>query len=67
MKIYNWIKVGQIIVPADGSNYTGIIISVSKDDDTVKHKCLKTGQVYEKSYLGFRCRYIPKENQIFVE
>lgn len=39
-------KVGDIVVPADGSNYRGEIISISEDEDTVRHRCLKTGKVY---------------------
>lgn len=56
-----FIKVGQEIAPADGSNYRGVIIHVDKDGDTVRHRCLNTGQEYEKSYFGFFCRYKPAD------
>ena len=50
-------KVGDIVRPADGSNYRGEIVYVSKEEDVIRHKCLKTGTLYEKSYFGFFCRY----------
>ena len=50
-------KVGDIIVPADGSSYIGQITYMSEEDDTVRHKCLTTGKEYEKSYYGFPVRY----------
>lgn len=54
-------KVGDIVRPADGSNYRGEIIYISKKEDVIKHKCLKTGKIYEKSYFGFFCRYCTLE------
>jgi membrane protease subunit (stomatin/prohibitin family) len=54
-------KVGDIVRPADGSNYRGKIIYVSKEQDVIKHQCLKTGKIYEKSYFGFFCRYCTLE------
>jgi hypothetical protein len=50
-------KIGDLIRPADGSNYRGEIILVSKEQDVIRHRCLSTGKVYEKSYFGFFCRY----------
>jgi len=50
---------GQIVIPADGSNYRGQVIYVSKEKDTVRHRCCHTGKVYEKSYFGFQVRYNP--------
>lgn len=50
-------KVGDLIRPADGTSYRGEIIFVSKEKDIIRHRCLKTGKVYEKSYFGFFCRY----------
>ena len=54
-------KVGMIVRPADGSNYRGEIVYVSKDEDVVRHRCLKTGKIYQKSYFGFFCRYCTLE------
>jgi hypothetical protein len=51
-------EVGDLIVPADGSSYVGRITYISEDEDTVRHKCLKTGTEYEKSYYGFPVRYM---------
>lgn len=56
----NWVKVGQRIVPADGSTYEGIITVVDVENDHVEHRCTRTGRTYEKSYFGFFCRYRPK-------
>ena len=53
----NSYQVGDLIRPADGSNYRGEIIFVSKEQDVIRHRCLSTGKVYEKSYFGFFCRY----------
>jgi hypothetical protein len=50
-------KVGDVVVPSDGSNYEGKIIYISKEEDTIKHQCTKTGKIYEKSFFGFFCRY----------
>jgi hypothetical protein len=50
-------QVGDIIRPSDGSKYRGKIIYLSKEEDIVRHQCLTTGMVYEKSYFGFFCRY----------
>ncbi len=50
-------KVGDVIRPADGSNYRGEIVYISKEEDVVRHRCLTTGTVYTKSYFGFVCRY----------
>lgn len=52
-------EVGQIVAPADGSRYRGRVTYVSKEEDTVKHTCLRTGNVFEKSYFGFQVRYNP--------
>lgn len=54
-------KVGDIVRPADGTNYRGEIIYISKDEDLIKHKCLKTGEIFKKSYFGFFCRYCTLE------
>ncbi len=51
-------KVGELIVPADGSNYVGEITYISEEEDTVRHKCLRTGTEYKKSYYGFAARYM---------
>jgi hypothetical protein len=51
-------KVGDLVVPADGSSYVGEITYISQEEDTVRHKCLKTGTEYEKSYYGFPVRYM---------
>jgi hypothetical protein len=50
-------KVGDVIRPADGSNYRGEIVYISKEEDVVRHRCLITGTIYTKSYFGFFCRY----------
>jgi hypothetical protein len=50
-------KVGDVIRPADGSNYRGEIVYISKEEDVVRHRCLTTGTIYAKSYFGFICRY----------
>lgn len=47
--------VGDLIRPADGSEYRGEIIHV--DGQTIRHRCLKTGAIYEKDRFGFFCRY----------
>jgi hypothetical protein len=57
----NFIKVGQEVAPADGSRYRGVITYVNKERDTVRHKCLDTGNEYTKSYFGFFCRYKPAD------
>lgn len=54
-------SVGDIVVPADGSRYRGEITYVSKEEDVIRHKCLKTGTAYEKSYFGFYCRYVHED------
>lgn len=67
-------KVGDIIVPTDGTDYVGEIIFISKAQDTVKHKCIKpstyiikgfkhytTGTIFSKSYTGFGIRYKLKD------
>lgn len=54
----NFFSVGDVVVPADGSNYRGEVIYVSKEEDVVRHRCLRTFVVYEKSYFGFYCRYM---------
>lgn len=51
------LKVGDFITPLDGSDYIGKILYISKDNDTVHHQCLKTGRIWEKSYVGFGIRY----------
>jgi len=51
-------KVGDLVVPADGSSYVGEITYISQEEDTVRHKCLRTGTEYEKSYYGFPVRYM---------
>ena len=60
-----WIKVGQLVEPADGSNYIGRIISVSVEDDTVIHEDVITGKQWEKSYFGFFCRYMPYDESAY--
>lgn len=55
------IEVGDIIVPADGSKYVGEVTYVSEEEDTVRHRCRKTGKEWEKSYFGFFCRYLTVE------
>lgn len=50
-------KVGDLIYPSDGTPYRGRIVYISRAEDTVKHQCLKTGKVWEKSYTGFGIRY----------
>lgn len=55
--------VGMRVRPSDGSKYRGEVVFVSKEEDTVKHRCLKTGQIYEKSYFGFQVRYDPIEEK----
>lgn len=57
----DWLKVGQVITTAAPTNYLGVITRISKDEDVVQHRCLRTGQQYEKSYFGFFCRYTPAE------
>lgn len=54
-------KVGDIVVPADGSRYRGVITYISKEEDTVRHRCTETGKEWEKSYFGFTCRYMTPE------
>lgn len=51
-------QVGDVVVPADGSNYRGVITYISAAEDKVRHRCLRTGTEYEKSYFGFFCRYM---------
>lgn len=53
----NHYKVGDLIRSSDGSKYRGKILYISKEEDTVRHQCLTTGNIYEKSYFGFFCRY----------
>lgn len=48
--------VGDVVVPADGSQYRGEVIAV--DEEFVRHRCLATGRVYEKTRLGFYSRYV---------
>lgn len=55
--------VGDLIVPADGTDYIGKIIYISEKEDTVQHQCTKTGKVWTKSYSGFGIRYIPIEDK----
>lgn len=50
--------VGDIIVSASSDSYLGEIVYISKEEDTVRHRCRKTGKEYEKSYFGFQCRYM---------
>ena len=54
-------KVGDIVVPADGSRYRGVITYISKEEDTVRHRCTETGKEWEKSYWGFTTRYMTPE------
>ena len=54
----NPLKVGDVVVPADGSKYRGEITYINKAEDVVRHRCLTTGREYEKSYFGFFCRYM---------
>ena len=51
------IRPGDLIKPADGSDYIGIVIYVSKDKDMIVHRCLNSWQEYTKPYFGFFCRY----------
>lgn len=55
----NWLKVGQLVKPADGSDYLGKITYVDFITDTIEHTCQKTGKVYAKSVFGMFSRYIP--------
>lgn len=57
-------KVGDIIVSASSDSYVGEIIYISKEEDTVRHRCRKTGTEYEKSYFGFQCRYMSVEERL---
>ena len=57
----NKYKVGDLIRPADGTNYRGKILYLSKEEDIVRHQCLTTGKIYEKSYFGFFSRYCTLE------
>lgn len=57
-------KVGDIIVPCSASSYIGEIIYVSKEEDTVRHRCIRTKKEYEKSYFGFFCRYMTIEEVV---
>ena len=50
-------RVGDIVRPADGSNYRGEIIYINREEDVIRHRCLETGEVHEKSVFGFFCRY----------
>lgn len=49
--------VGHLVYPADGSSYLGRVIYVSKEEDTIRHECLRSGKVYECSFNMFRTRY----------
>lgn len=62
MKDYPY-KVGDIVVPASGSRYRGVIIYISKAEDIVRHRCLATGAEYKKSYFGFFCRYMTEQEK----
>lgn len=57
MKIYPF-KVGDIVVPIDGSNYQSEIISIDFEDDTVQHRIISDGSVYEQSTRGMIVRYM---------
>jgi len=60
-------KIGELIRPADGSNYRGEIVYISKKEDRVLHRCLTTGEIKEKSYMGFISRYCSVEEYAQVE
>jgi len=57
-------KVGDIIVSASSDSYLGEIVYISKEEDTVRHRCRKTGTEYEKSYFGFQCRYMTVKERL---
>lgn len=59
-----WVQVGAIVRPADGSSYRGRIIEASRERDVVRHQDLKTGQIYEKSWFGFFCRYCLEGDEV---
>ena len=54
-------KVGDVVVPADGDAYRGVITFVSKAEDAVRHRCLATGKEWEQTYFGFTCRYMTEQ------
>ena len=63
MKKYPF-EVGDIVVPADGSNYRGIITFISEAENIVRHTCLRTDATYEKSYWGFMSRYMTEQDSL---
>jgi len=51
-----WCRVGDIVIPADGSAYVGKVVRI--DDTHVQHECMRTGRVQTKSRVGFCVRYM---------
>jgi len=68
MEKKNWIQVGALIKPADGSSYRGIITRITHLQDgemvDVYHQNVDgTGLEYHKCVFGFFCRYSPVEDE----
>ena len=38
-----WCRVGDIVIPADGSAYVGKVVRI--DDTHVQHECVRTGRI----------------------
>ena len=51
-----WCKVGDIVIPADGSAYVGKVVRI--DATHVQHECVRTGRIQNKSRVGFCARYM---------
>lgn len=51
-----WCRVGDIVIPADGSAYVGKVVRI--DDTHVQHECQRTGRIYTKDRVGFYMRYM---------
>lgn len=57
-------KVGDVITPVDGSGYVGIVTYVSRDEDTIRHRCIKSHAEYERSYHEFVQRFVVKSESL---
>lgn len=51
-------EIGDVVITKDSSDQMSVILSVEPESDCVVHRCLKTGMVYEKSYLTFPAKYV---------
>lgn len=54
--------VGDVVIAKDDNNVRHMILSIGSDGEPVVHKCLRSGTLYESSYLTFPTKFVKQKS-----